>query len=251
MGNNLRDEALILRKSLLGESDFIVTLLCRKQGKLSAVAAGARSSRKRFGGCMELFSRIEVELFDKGSGKLLRLQETTLQQAHSGIRANLVAFAQASYLTELTTALVREGIEIESIFCLLSQFLKRLDQGQIASWEIRRYEIRLLHILGILPQLQSCVVCGDFDPHRSYCFDQQQGGIVCQLCASHAQTTPLDISMVQLFQRLASSDEPPGAFTVAAMTELRALMDITIDQHLASGLRARDFLRQLATQRPV
>ena len=147
MGINLRDEALILRKSPLGESDFVVTLLCRRQGKLSAVAKGARSSKKRFAGCMEIFSRVEVELFDKGSGRLLRLQEATLQHAHSGIRANLVAFAQASYLTELTSALVKEGIEIESIFSLLSHVLLRMDQGQLASWEIRRYEIRLLQIL--------------------------------------------------------------------------------------------------------
>ncbi|MDP5128260.1 MAG: recombination protein O N-terminal domain-containing protein, partial [Pontimonas sp.] len=44
-----RDDAIVLRTHLLGESDKIVTLLGRSRGKIRAVAKGIRKTTSRFG----------------------------------------------------------------------------------------------------------------------------------------------------------------------------------------------------------
>ena len=54
--------AVVLRKVVYGEADLVLTLLSRDLGKLSALARGARSSRRRFGAALELFTVSSVEL---------------------------------------------------------------------------------------------------------------------------------------------------------------------------------------------
>ena len=55
-----RVDALVLRAIAYGEADAVVHLLVRGRGRISAFARGARSSRKRFGGALEPFQRVEA-----------------------------------------------------------------------------------------------------------------------------------------------------------------------------------------------
>ena len=54
--------AVLLRQVDTGESDRVVTLLTEELGKVSAIARGARKSRKRFGAALALFVLAEAEL---------------------------------------------------------------------------------------------------------------------------------------------------------------------------------------------
>ena len=49
-------DAVILRRTPVGESDLIVALFTRDHGRVSAVARGARRSRKRFPAGLEMLT---------------------------------------------------------------------------------------------------------------------------------------------------------------------------------------------------
>ena len=55
-----RDDAIVLRTHLLGESDKIVTLLGRSRGKIRAVAKGIRKTSSRFGARLEPFNQVDA-----------------------------------------------------------------------------------------------------------------------------------------------------------------------------------------------
>ena len=55
VGTPLVTQALVLRVTDYGEADRIVTLLTERYGKVSALARGARSSRRRFGAALSSF----------------------------------------------------------------------------------------------------------------------------------------------------------------------------------------------------
>ena len=57
-----RDEAVVLRTYRLRESDRIVVLLTRDNGKVRAVARGVRKTNSKFGGRLEPMSHISVQL---------------------------------------------------------------------------------------------------------------------------------------------------------------------------------------------
>ena len=58
-----RDEAVVLRVQKLGEADRIVTLLTRRNGRVRAVAKGVRRTKRRFGGRLEPFSHVDLQLY--------------------------------------------------------------------------------------------------------------------------------------------------------------------------------------------
>ena len=71
-----RDDAIVLRTHLLGESDKIVTLLGRSRGKIRAVAKGIRKTTSRFGARLEPFNQVDAMFYE---GKSLDI----IQQAES------------------------------------------------------------------------------------------------------------------------------------------------------------------------
>ena len=67
-------EALVLRAIPYGEADSVVHLLALGQGRLAAFARGARSSRRRFGGALEPFTRVEALMRDNSGNWLVLIE---------------------------------------------------------------------------------------------------------------------------------------------------------------------------------
>jgi DNA repair protein RecO (recombination protein O) len=239
-----RTEAIVVSRQELGESDRIVTLLSVDQGKFKAVAPGARRSKRRFGGCLDLFCRIRVSVVDKGRG-LNRLEEAELLDSHEPIRKDLVAIAHAGYLAELSAAFLGESDEASAAFQLLSRNLTELDSGPISAEQLRHFELATLSIAGFAPQLASCLTCGTGDSER-WRFDLDQGGIVCEGCAQGAFLIPVEADSLAFLERLQDGVAPDGRVSPECMDSARDLLAKIIDQHLQGPLRSRAFLRQLA-----
>ena len=245
MRRKLRDRSIVLERRPLGEADWLITLLCQEQGKLAAVAHSARRSRRRFGGCLDLFCLISVELTDKGRGGLWRLEEAQLIDAHPGIRTDLVAIAHAGYLTELVSTLLREGELAGEAFVLLAGALSRLNHhGPLRASDLRRLEFSLLDLSGFAPQLDGCTRCAATHSDAWF-FDFDQGGLVCENCerSQHAAALPLDL--LQALRGLRSGNS--SRLTRTSMALARELLARLIDQHVGRPLKAREFLKKLAS----
>ena len=72
-------EAIVLRTYPFRESDLLVTLFTRLEGKVRGVARAAKKSRRRFGGALEPLTYVKVAYDDR--------------ERH--FRATLEAFARA------------------------------------------------------------------------------------------------------------------------------------------------------------
>src|SRR5258708_12512325 len=66
-------EAIVLRTYPLRESDLLVTLFTRLEGKVRGVARAAKKSRRRFGGALEPLTYIKVAYEDRERQELARL----------------------------------------------------------------------------------------------------------------------------------------------------------------------------------
>jgi DNA repair protein RecO (recombination protein O) len=61
-GRLYRDDGVVLRVQKLGESDRIITVLTRGHGRVRAVAKGIRRITSRFGGRLEPFGHVDLQL---------------------------------------------------------------------------------------------------------------------------------------------------------------------------------------------
>ena len=58
-------EAIVLRTYPFRESDLLVTLFTRAEGKVRGVARAAKKSRRRFGGALEPLTYVKVTYEDR------------------------------------------------------------------------------------------------------------------------------------------------------------------------------------------
>jgi DNA repair protein RecO (recombination protein O) len=60
--SSYKTKAIVLKSYKLGESDKIIKIFSRKDGVVSAVAKGSRKIKSKFGGRLELFNFVDLEL---------------------------------------------------------------------------------------------------------------------------------------------------------------------------------------------
>ena len=70
MAGPVKTEAVVLRSMRYGEADRILHLYTPNRGRVSAIAKGVRRARSRFGGRLEPFFRLRMDLHE-GRGELL------------------------------------------------------------------------------------------------------------------------------------------------------------------------------------
>jgi DNA repair protein RecO (recombination protein O) len=252
-----RVEALVLRSIPYGESDAVVHLLVLGHGRIPAFARGGRASRKRFGGALEVFTRIEALL--KEGPELWALREATVLEAHAGLRDDLHRIAHAGYAAELVHELTRAGEPADALFALLEDFLARLEKGPATSARLRALELLALAASGLAPELGACARCGgEVAPGRA-AFDPDAGGTVCAKCVVHGAlllTVGSRAALRQLRQLgLAAADAPLSAdgsgrpadarAFEAAAAEAAAPLAAFLRHHLGRALGSAVFLDQV------
>lgn len=177
----LKTRALVLRSRPLGERDRLLNLLTREQGKLSAVAPGARKVKSRLAAGVDYFTCGNFLLYRGRS--LYTVNQLEVEMNFDRIRGDVRAYACGMYFCELVAKLVEEGQPVPSIFDLLLECLFCLNRKD-ADGEIlaRFFELKLLSLLGYRPHLTGCLKCGD--KQGPFFWNNEEGAIFCKRCCS-------------------------------------------------------------------
>src|SRR3954468_14620591 len=104
-------EAVVLHAFDYLESSRIIKLLTRDFGLRSALARGARSSRKRFGSALDLFAQGSAELHVKIGRDLDTLSGFDVTRARPSLAEHLERFAGASAIAEMTLRFARDDAD--------------------------------------------------------------------------------------------------------------------------------------------
>ncbi len=186
-------EAVVLRVLEFGESDRIVHLLTPAWGRVTAIAKGAKRSRKRFAGTLDLFHRLRVQLERRRPTSMVRLEHTRLLDAHEALRVDPRRFALASYLTELLDRLATEGSgggDAKRVFDAAVATLDGLTFLPSDTSTQVFLELRLLAVLGLRPELARCVRCGEgLGREATLRFHVAEGGPLCGKCGAEVSAT--------------------------------------------------------------
>ena len=253
-------EALVLRSIAYGDADAVVQLLTRGRGRIAVFVRGAKTSRKRFGGALEPFGRIEALVSEREGQELWSLREARVVEGHRGLRDDLHRIAHAGYAAELSHDLTRAGEPADGLFALLEEFLTRLSSGAARSGRLRAFELLALEAAGLAPELSACARCGEEVPPGRATFDPDAGGLVCKNCISGTYGVALShAARAALWQLrwggLAAADAPQSAdgsgrpadaraFEEAAAQAARPL-SLFLRHHLGHALKSALFLEQV------
>lgn len=182
-------EAFVLRQTDYGDHDRILGLYTRSHGKISAFAASAKKSQKRFGSSMDLFSLVSAELSPPASqGKnLWRLQRIDMIDPHVDLRANLLALSYASYFADCIWNLLADEDPHEDVFEFLKTAIHLLSTTKPSFSNLIHMEIEMLGLCGYGPRFSECVECNRAITAPKAFFSFPRGGVVCATCTKSDQ----------------------------------------------------------------
>lgn len=123
--------SIILRKNDKGEADEIVTFLSRECGWMSGIAKNSKKSRIRFGGNLEPFSVVELNLRRRKRDEFVWIDDAAIVRVFNNVRLEIEAFAWASYFLELASIFLAEAQPDERLFDFLEEFLSELDTNKL------------------------------------------------------------------------------------------------------------------------
>jgi DNA repair protein RecO (recombination protein O) len=184
-------QGIVLGTVDYGEADRVVTLFTRDRGKVSAFAAGARKSKRRFAGALEPLTLLTVDLVER-NGTTFRLDQARIDRPFLPIRGDLARIARALYAVELSRELVREQEPNEALFSLLLGYLELLEAGAAGPTSLLAFELTALSLAGFRPRFEDCAVCGGPLPSGAgpdaaeVRFDPEHGGAVCAACVGRS-----------------------------------------------------------------
>ena len=237
-----RCDAIVLAVSDYREADRLVTLFTLEHGKVKGLARGAKRSIRRFGGALEPFARLSVQL--ALTGGLARLDSADVTTLHHHIREDLLKIGYAGYACEAADLLLPEGLPNPRLYRLLCAWLERLDSAPAEPSDRRFFEINLLNILGYRPHLEGCARCGaDPGAEPSGGFAGEAGDILCGRCGRGGRQ--VSVETLQLLARcLCTGRFGAVTFTPAELDEAGAILDTAVAAHVSRPLRSLAFLRE-------
>jgi DNA repair protein RecO (recombination protein O) len=181
-------DALVIRQVDFSESSRVVTFFSREFGKMAALAKGAKRLKGPFDAALDLLSECRVVFIRKSSGTLNLLTEARLisrfQPQNSGAKVGLSSLYGGYYVAELLNGLTEDFDPAPEIYDLAISTLSALSSSEhLPSPVIIHFEISLLHLIGLLPNLFECSVCGEaVQTGNQFAHWVSQGGVLCASC---------------------------------------------------------------------
>jgi DNA repair protein RecO (recombination protein O) len=177
----IKTEAVVLRSMRYGEADRILHLYTPERGRLSAIAKGSRRPKSRFGGRLEPFFRLNVDLHE-GRSDLLTVTGAETVAGHARLRTDAGALDAAARACDAVGRLFETSEGHPAVFHLLCNELALLDALPASATRSHAlaFRLKLLVAAGLAPRLAGCVSCGATSGLTR--FTGSGGGVLCERC---------------------------------------------------------------------
>lgn len=242
-------EGIVLRETDTKETDKILTVLTKTEGKTAVIARGARRKNSRIAAASQLLVYSEMTLFQRGSWSML--DEASTIELFPGVRQDVELLALGSYFAEMTELLTEEDVPSPEVLSLLLNALYALGTLKRPQLQVKAaFELRLLSLSGYEPMLEACAVCGR-DAPREPMLDVMQGLLHCKGCALGGRrglSMPLCGASLQAMRHVVSC--PPKklyAFSLDAPAQqcMADAAEAFAAAQLERGFRTLDFYKSI------
>ncbi len=244
--NSWQAEAVVLRKWPVHEADEIVSLFTRHHGRIRGVAKAAAKSRRRFGGALEPMTFVSASYVEKPKQDLVRLDACEVIASPLSDPVNYTRAAALAFYAEILEEAMPDHDPHEAAFRLVLAVLAHTRDARV--WmPVTYFSLWITRLLGWMPSLTHCTVCGAPFGHEPAWFQAQCDGLVCardKLPSSRI----LSAESLSLARRIFQS--PIAAFAqedwpAARAADLRRFSIQALERHLERRLHSAAALQKL------
>lgn len=243
----IKTKGLVLREANSGEADKIITVLTKEKGKKVIAAKGARSSKSQFVAGTQQFCYCDFIIYENNKS-ISNLNQLEIIESFHNIRKDLYKLSYATYFMELVENTAMEELACEDLLKLTLKSLQILNKTEYNLKLLARiYELRLMKIIGYMPETTQCVSCGR--PLDSFYFNSEVGGVLCNSCKSKfSKSIQISKSTLYTLQYIIAADlSKLFNFSVSdqIISELTQISKSYISVHIEHKFKTLSFLEQL------
>lgn len=241
----LTSDAVILRTWPVQEADLIVSFFTRDYGKLRGVAKSALKSRKRFGGALEPMTVARAWFAERPRQELARLDQLEIHRSPLSEPVDAARMTALSFYAEVLDEALPEHDPQETVFRLLLAVLEQTTMQQ--PWmPVTYFALWMTRLMGLLPDLGHCTVCGEELVAGEISFSSYADGLFCGV---HAQGNALSEDSWKLALRMLK--HPVAAFAEETWPrrrgqDLRRFAVQALERHLEKRLKSAEALARFS-----
>jgi|SRR5271156_4446088 len=240
-------EAIVLRTYPLREADLLVTLFTRVEGKVRGVARSAKKSKRRFGGALEPMTYVRAFYDVRERQELARLDSCEVLESPMATEVTYARATALAHVAELLDELLPDREANDAIFRLTLSVLYSM-RGSGVWMPVTYFELWLTRLVGFLPELTECIVCGrSLNGGRAY-FHALADGLMCpadkRLASSEISNESRALAAQMFRAPVDSFSEMPWPKAQAA--DLRKFLIQTLQRHIEKKLVTAGMLEKSA-----
>ncbi|TSB46754.1 DNA repair protein RecO [Alkalicoccobacillus porphyridii] len=240
-----RVEAIVIKTVDYGETNKIITFYTKERGKLAVMARGAKKPRSQFAAVSQPFIYGSYVIY-KGSG-LGTLNQGDPIKSFRKIREDLTYASYAMYMAELVDRLTEENKRYLWLFDWLYLCLLHMEEGADPEVLSRIFEVKMLEVAGISPQLDHCICCGSKE--MPVAFSIRFAGFVCSRCLHKDEyaypCSPQTVRLLKLFHDMNLHRLGNISLKKETKQQLKQIIRAYYDEYSGVTLKSRRFLDQL------
>src|SRR6266849_5977826 len=238
-------EAIVLRTYPLRESDLLVTLFTRLEGKVDSVARSAKKSRRRFGGALEPLTYVRAYYEDRERQELARLDSCEVLDSPLTSEVSYPRAIALGHVAELLDELLPDHEANDAVFRLALSVLAQL-RGKEFWLPITYFDLWMARLMGYLPELSQCLACGRaLNGSRAF-FHALADGLMCpehkRLASSEMSAESRKLAAQMLRAPLSTID---AAGSQKSGADLRKFLLQTLERHIEKKLVTRSMVERM------
>lgn len=238
---------LVLREVKFNESDKILVVLTKEKGKRSIAAKRARLTKSPFISGAQQFCYCDFVVYDNNKD-IMNLNQLELIGSFHHIREDLFKLSYAAYFMEIAENVTMEEIISTDLLKLTLKVLQLLNKTAYNFKLLARiYELRVIKLLGYMPETTKCVNCG-CELEEPFYFSSELGGILCNRCKVDKKAINISTGTLKALNYILFSDMSNlFNFSVSdkVLTELTLITRVYLLIHTNHRFKTLEFLEQL------
>ncbi len=178
-----RTDAIVLKVRPHENTSRIVTWLSRHQGRMVTLIKGACRPKSAFLGQFDLGYTCELLYYARDRAGLYIARECAPIERRDELRGDWRSALCASYCCDLADRVAENAPPGGALFGVLREALDRLSDGADRVAVLLAFEVRLLALAGLAPDLSGCPECQPDSEQCGVRFAIADGRLVCLRCA--------------------------------------------------------------------
>lgn len=230
----------MLRTWPFEEADLLVSLFTREQGVVKGVARHAMKSRKRFGGALEPMTVVRATYAEKPKQDLVRMDAFEIVWSPMRDPVDYARVAALEFLAEVLGEALPERAVEDDVFRLTATVLAETHVGQV--WmPVSYFALWMTRLMGWLPDLGSCIVCGESLRGQPVWFASGADGVTCGLHrrAGAISLSPEAVALAERMLRRPLAELLQERWSKAGpLAMVRRFAVETLERHLERQMRS-------------